>query len=470
MVGEEDVREAPEALEALVKEYLSAELTEDARFFAEQLHALQRSEVRHRGYRAAWRYMRECERGELKCAAQESALLLATACKRGGQKQRSLCVLRSCSSERNRLALAQLCLELELYGECDRSLTRNGAHNLPCGGAAGWLALGLARRRTNRLDDAASCFRSALSLDPFLWSAWHQLSALGHTSSSEHLIQSTRPDIRQPSISLSPSPFHPTHDGLSLSPQNGPSQTPNVPIGRSPTSFSHAPNTLRPTDEPPRSAIPHKEPHAEDLTTPTPTQRGRTQPPGAPRPRPTNDERHVQRDRSSASHQSVLTEEDDDARRRKVSHKLFNEAAGGCNARAESSTSAGNSASTRPRSGTRTGAQRAKGAAPAAAKEASDESHEQKGVSGEIRHGAIHSAFNILCACENAYRLLSLFRCEEALKVLKALPQVLYETGWVLHHVRGHLTGSFPFVIPISLTLDCFGAMKPRLRLHKLRW
>jgi hypothetical protein len=54
--------------------------------------------------------------------------------------------------------------------------------------------------------------------------------------------------------------------------------------------------------------------------------------------------------------------------------------------------------------------------------------------------------------------------------VLKALPQVLYETGWVLHHVRSHLTGSFPFVIPISSTLDCFGAMKPRLRLHKLRW
>lgn len=364
--------------------------------------------------------------------------------------------------------LAQLCYQLQLFDECAQALLPADAA-YPNGGAAGWLTLGFVRRRTNRQTDASVCFEHAVTLDPMLWTAWEQLNILGKHQRAQSLMRCVKPDEREHPIMLAPmlSEGHVRAQSLH---QAGPASyeqnvaahvsTPahRTPVSHTPgsqrtqwqqqgdllsrqctdstqpqsASASHAnrtQETAQNTMLPPQNL--QAEPAEEDLTTPTPSQRdvGGAQPPGAPRARQQIEIQGYEspsreaHDRSggepeySGPHPRIMvTEEDDDARRRKVSSKLFNE--NGSNGRATSQQHA---------------------SAPLQRDSEEDLKEKHGGSTHDAQStpsNVLQSAFSILSACEMGYRLLSEYKCQEALNVLNSLPHPLCRTGWVLHHVR----------------------------------
>lgn len=119
---------------------------------------------------------------------QESAVLLATSYRRLGLKHKSLRCLRGCENEKPRFLLAQICFELEMYDEAEEALCDQGAI---AGGAGGRLLLGQICKRTDRIDSAIENFRTAASLDPFLWSAHEELCRLGAEAEAKQAADPT---------------------------------------------------------------------------------------------------------------------------------------------------------------------------------------------------------------------------------------------------------------------------------------
>jgi anaphase-promoting complex subunit 3 len=60
------------------------------------------------------------------------------------------------------------------------------------GGAAGHYLLGLICRKTNRSAPAISHFRNALTADPFCWSAYEELCALGDEHQAAALLDNAK--------------------------------------------------------------------------------------------------------------------------------------------------------------------------------------------------------------------------------------------------------------------------------------
>ena len=60
------------------------------------------------------------------------------------------------------------------------------------GGAAGEFLLGVVCRKSNRNEPAVAHFRKALALDPFCWSAFEELCALGDDNEAASLLNSAK--------------------------------------------------------------------------------------------------------------------------------------------------------------------------------------------------------------------------------------------------------------------------------------
>ncbi len=60
------------------------------------------------------------------------------------------------------------------------------------GGAAGHYLLGLVCRKTNRSAPAIAHFRTALAADPFCWSAFEELCALGDDKEAAALLNDAK--------------------------------------------------------------------------------------------------------------------------------------------------------------------------------------------------------------------------------------------------------------------------------------
>ena len=60
------------------------------------------------------------------------------------------------------------------------------------GGSAGEFLLGVVCRKSNRIEPAVAHFRKALALDPFCWSAFEELCALGDDTEAASLLKSAK--------------------------------------------------------------------------------------------------------------------------------------------------------------------------------------------------------------------------------------------------------------------------------------
>ena len=147
-----------------------------------------------------------CERLHAASPGEHTTHLLATCYHRAKQPHRARAVLRGQTSERCRYLLALCCYDLGRLPEAERALAgaAGGRENVPparasfrgetkagaagsdadCvpNGAAGFHLLGLVCKETGRRAAAVAHFATAMSLDPFMWSAREELCGLGAES------------------------------------------------------------------------------------------------------------------------------------------------------------------------------------------------------------------------------------------------------------------------------------------------
>lgn len=168
----------------LVEHYLSLHLHDNALFFAERLFAESPSEAnRH---------------------------LLASTHVLAGRKRQAATILTGGHSLVNRFLYARCLVDLEQYRDAEDSLIKaagltHGNGRLPSdvrsvianpqkvpGGPAGLFLLGVCAHRTVRHDRAIELYRAALNLDPFMWSAFEALVALGAAPDPNSTFASNR--------------------------------------------------------------------------------------------------------------------------------------------------------------------------------------------------------------------------------------------------------------------------------------
>ena len=144
-----------------------------------------------------------CERLHAASPGEHTTHLLATCYHRAKQPHRARAVLRGQTSERCRYLLALCCYDLGRLPEAERALVgvSGGRENVPPArpslaqsktgaqdadavpnGAAGFHLLGLVCKETGRRAAAVAHFATAMSLDPFMWSAREELCGLGAES------------------------------------------------------------------------------------------------------------------------------------------------------------------------------------------------------------------------------------------------------------------------------------------------
>ena len=120
-------------------------------------------------------------------AEEENAYILAVAYHRQGKPVRAKEALRGRKGEQCRYLLAQCCVELgelteaesELAGGAGVSYDSGEYQNRVPNGAAGFYLLGRVCRLTGRSKQAVKHLRTALELNPLLWSAYEELCQLG---------------------------------------------------------------------------------------------------------------------------------------------------------------------------------------------------------------------------------------------------------------------------------------------------
>lgn len=123
-----------------------------------------------------------CERLCAEFPSDSNVHLLATCYFRSNQAHRAYLVLKGTKSRQCRYLFALACMQMESLEEAEAALlgSLEGGEALPgAGAAASYYLLGVICKQSDRRQAAIGHYTQALSLDPFLWSAYEDLCGLG---------------------------------------------------------------------------------------------------------------------------------------------------------------------------------------------------------------------------------------------------------------------------------------------------
>ena len=120
-----------------------------------------------------------CERLCAEFPSESNVHLLATCYFRSNQAHRAYHVLKGAKSRQCRYLFALACLEMENLEEAEAALLGSLEQGVVDVAANSYYLLGVICRRSDRREAAIGHYIQALSLDPFLWSAYEDLCALG---------------------------------------------------------------------------------------------------------------------------------------------------------------------------------------------------------------------------------------------------------------------------------------------------
>ncbi|XP_068647637.1 cell division cycle protein 27 homolog B-like [Aristolochia californica] len=121
-----------------------------------------------------------CERLCAEFPSELNLQLLASCYLRNNQAYCAYHILKGTKMAQSRYLFALSCFQMDLLHEAEASLyPTNESHIEVPNGAAGHYLLGLIYRYTDRRKSAVDHFMQALSIDPFLWSAYEELCILG---------------------------------------------------------------------------------------------------------------------------------------------------------------------------------------------------------------------------------------------------------------------------------------------------
>ena len=124
-----------------------------------------------------------CERLCAEFPSESNVHLLATCYFRSNQAHRAYHVLKGTKSRQCRYLFALACMQMECLEEAEAALLTSlepSGETLPGGSsAASYYLLGVICKQSDRRQAAIGHYTQALSLDPFLWSAYEDLCGLG---------------------------------------------------------------------------------------------------------------------------------------------------------------------------------------------------------------------------------------------------------------------------------------------------
>jgi len=465
-----------------------------------------------------------CERLYACSASEANAHLLATCYFRAGQAYRAYAVLKRCTSAQCRYLLALCCHSLGKLAEAERALQPEAPTKEDADarlGAAELHLLGLICRQTDRREMAVVHFCEALTLDPFLWSAYEELCGLGAEEQaaacmdSAHLHLGSLPSAADMDMELMPPPPPPvpmpsqvTPAGAWGTPADTPltAQTPVAPPSmatpaatprsrsgslRSGTVAPLPMQALAPTPAATLDGVSSSTPASVSFVTPSPVGKPGTAPSmPPPPPKLGGGERNGDAGESIAAAAAAAERSGglpsgvspaptgggrrkfvDEGKMRKVSGRLFSEApqslrrSSRLSQQSAAATAADGNAEKRPpnapgkhSAGAATGGG-GSDTAPGTAEEtpanvthsigtgagallfaggggggggvASAGTAGQNTGFGKTIEGA-EAALALLRTLGEGYRLLCVYRCQEATEVFQRLPADQYATGWVL--------------------------------------
>ncbi|XP_057859863.2 cell division cycle protein 27 homolog B isoform X3 [Cryptomeria japonica] len=130
-----------------------------------------------------------CERLCAEYPSESNFQLLACCFLRSNQAYRAYHILKGTQLPQSRYLFAFSCFEMGLHREAEAALcpVNEPSTEIP-NGAAGHYLLGLIYRYTDRRKISIEHFIQAVSLDPFLWSAYEELCILGATEEAAELL------------------------------------------------------------------------------------------------------------------------------------------------------------------------------------------------------------------------------------------------------------------------------------------
>ncbi|KAH9323620.1 hypothetical protein KI387_018259, partial [Taxus chinensis] len=130
-----------------------------------------------------------CQRLCAEYPSESNFQLLASCYLRSNQAYRAYHILKGTQLPQSRYLFALSCFEMGLHREAEAALCpiNEPSTEIP-NGAAGHYLLGLIYRYTDRRKIAIEHFVQAVSLDPFLWSAYEELCILGATEEAAELF------------------------------------------------------------------------------------------------------------------------------------------------------------------------------------------------------------------------------------------------------------------------------------------
>ncbi|KAK3246551.1 Cell division cycle protein 27 [Cymbomonas tetramitiformis] len=418
-------------------------------------------------------------------ASEENAFLLATCYLRNNQEYRAYHVLKGATAPQSRYLFALCCSKLGKLSEAEHALCYSCKEEAEVpNGAAGHYLLGLICKQSERRSAAVNHFTQALTLDPFLWSAYEELCLLGADEEAATLLHNPDLDLAYPlnpeascNVETAPSTPAPINTPLDRGEVVTPATTgPPSPRSRRPSAPpppARGTRTQSSTAEvaTPRPSEPRATPSPSTFVTPSPSTSSL---PAAPPPNPPGKHGNAPANRGGpgastsgaaagtpASGQrrkfdddgklrKVSGRIDDEGKLRKVSGRLFAEPPPSVSGlRRSSRLSGGTTSSETPGKPpvNRRGAQPSSpapqsyrgavastpaSAAPKAAAASKEPAKDPvSGEAGKATDGAA-SALQLIRILGDGFRQLCMYKCQDCIATLQQLPPEQYASGWVL--------------------------------------
>ncbi|KAG9456605.1 hypothetical protein H6P81_001113 [Aristolochia fimbriata] len=130
-----------------------------------------------------------CERLCAEFPSELNLQLLASCYLRNNQAHCAYHILKGTQMAQSRYLFALSCFQMDLLHEAEAALCpANEPHIEVPNGAAGHYLLGLIYRYTDRKKSAVHHFMQALSIDPFIWSAYEELCILGSAEDANSIF------------------------------------------------------------------------------------------------------------------------------------------------------------------------------------------------------------------------------------------------------------------------------------------
>ncbi|EFN54950.1 hypothetical protein CHLNCDRAFT_24117 [Chlorella variabilis] len=371
-----------------------------------------------------------CERLVAQFPSEANLFLLATCYHRSNQSFRAYHLLKGLTGEQSRYLYALCAMQLGKLTEAETALLPdNDASRVPNGGA-GFYLLGRIHQLSNRHSAAIAYYSTALQLDPMLWSAFEELCGLGADHEAGQYLAAAgaagtaaaATGAAGPAATAGGAP-HSAMGGGGMPSTSTSTFQHGVDSGGTPSPGSYVTPSPggRPSAAPPPPAPKVGGPAAARPSWPATN---------TPAPLPVTAGGSLAMPGTSggggggggAQRKFV-----DEGKLRKVSNKLFADPASMLKELRWQEGEAGGGASGSGASGGGGG-----GAAGAAGGSLADVAALHGVPRGQRSQEGQQQALPLLQALGEGYRLLCMYRCQEAVDALSRLPPHQYQTGWVL--------------------------------------